>query len=655
MINGINTSGLAAVLAVAISATSCGTSQKLRDIQKTEMKAGLSLPDQNRAAPPEFTLPDTPRDTLRIVDFEGHRTLIMNAVRDVDGEMVATDRLAASYITARFLNVAERNGKVDIEFQVHVPERMMDSKWQLRLEPDMFLPGDSLRLDPVYITGSRYRKAQLRGYEQYRRFLSSIVTDTTLFINKHDLEVFLERNIPKLYALKNDSTFVSDEAFASMYGVTEQEAVRHYTYGFLVRRNKRRIMMKGAMFRKYVKSPIVSEGIRLDTVIRDPDGGFAYNYIQTVNTTPELKKVDICISGEIREQDKQLYTIPRSEPLTFYISSLSSLADNTEKYLKKVISRRVEANTACYIEFRQGKAAIDPELGHNPEEIGRIKNNIRSLIANEEFELDSITIAAFASPEGAVRANDYLSEKRAASAGEYFGKFAAAVRDSVMKDAGAFISLDESRPTGPEIPRIFFNSRSGGENWGMLDALVEQDPLLAQSVKDYYRETAEKHKDLDAREKALTASSSYKYMREHLYPRLRIVKFDFFLHRKGMLRDTIHTTEPDTAYMRGVQCIRDREYKNALKLLRPYSDYNTAVALIALDRNTSAMEILSGLPKNARTDYLKAIVYSRQGDERSAVEHYIHACSQDGSFIHRGRLDPEISELIKKYDLNSDM
>jgi hypothetical protein len=71
----------------------------------------------------------------------------MNAVRDVDGEMVATDRITASYVTARFRNVAERGGKVDLEFQVRVPERMLDSKWQLRLDPDMFLLGDSLRLD----------------------------------------------------------------------------------------------------------------------------------------------------------------------------------------------------------------------------------------------------------------------------------------------------------------------------------------------------------------------------------------------------------------------------------------------------------------------------------------------------------------------------
>ena len=36
---------------------------------------------------------------------------------------------------------------------------MQDGKWQLRFYPDMFILGDSLRLDPVIITGRDYRKA----------------------------------------------------------------------------------------------------------------------------------------------------------------------------------------------------------------------------------------------------------------------------------------------------------------------------------------------------------------------------------------------------------------------------------------------------------------------------------------------------------------
>ena len=82
------------------------------------------------------------------------------------------------------------------------------------------------------------------------------------------------------------------------------------------------------MFERYVKVPIVSEGLRLDTVIVSSSGDFIYEYVQTVNTAPELRKVDVTLSGAIFEEEHDLYSIPSAEPLTFYISSLSSLTQN---------------------------------------------------------------------------------------------------------------------------------------------------------------------------------------------------------------------------------------------------------------------------------------------------------------------------------------
>ena len=643
--------GLCGILILAAAA--CGTHKKIEQIRSVEMQARLALPSDSQKTLREIKIPRKTRDTLQIVDFEGHEMLIMNAIRDEDGEMVATERLDAAVVTARFRNVAERRGRVDLEFQVIVPRDMQDSRWQLRLDPDMYILGDSLRLDPVIITGRDYRKAQLRGYEQYRRFLNSIITDTTRFINLGALEIFIERNIPEVYAFRNDTTYVSDEQFASAYGVTERQAVEHYTWKLWKRWNKRRAGRKNLMYRRFVKAPIVTEGIRLDTVIQNDNGDFIYNYVQTINTRPKLRKVEIVLSGDIREQGKRIYTIPRSEPLTFYISSISGLADGSERYLKKIIERKVEANTACYIEFPQGKACIDPQLGNNPGEIDRIKGNFRELLVNETFDLDSICVEAYASPEGAAKSNEALSERRARTASDYFSHFAAQLTDSLSREAGIVLALgDEVIETLKPAP-ISFNSRSGGENWQMLDVLIESDEHLKDAAKQEYKQLAALYKDPDIREKQLSRSPHYRYLREKIYPRLRVVKFNFFLHRKGMLKDTVHTTELDTVYMRGVQYLRDHDYEEALKRLQPYKDFNTAVAYVALDRNSSAMEILRRLEPDGPVNYLLAILYSREGDEQRAVQCYVHACAQEPSYVHRGNLDPEISALIKKYDLNN--
>ena len=78
----------------------------------------------------------------------------MKAIKDdATGEMVANEVLDAAYVSARFRNVAERHGKVAIQFDIIVPHSMMDSKWQLRFNPDMYILEDSVRLDPVIITG----------------------------------------------------------------------------------------------------------------------------------------------------------------------------------------------------------------------------------------------------------------------------------------------------------------------------------------------------------------------------------------------------------------------------------------------------------------------------------------------------------------------
>ena len=627
----------------------CSSGRKIGALRSGQVSASLSLP-REQSALPEVDTAELQRDTMTVTDLNGREVTIMNAVKDENGEMVATDVLKAATVTARFRNVAERHGKVELCFQVIVPEAMQDSRWQLRFYPMMFLLGDSTALANVVITGKDYRQEQLRGYQHYERFLKSIIDDPDHFIRHHQLEVFIRRNIPQLYRFRRDSSFVSEEEFRSSYGVSGEQAIRHYTRMMSLRWNNRKISRKDLVFKKRVKVPIQTEGLRLDTVIQQPNGDFIYDYVQEVAVRPKLKKVDITLEGEIYEQADPVFRIPRSKPLTFYISSLSTLADGTERYLKRILERRVEANTACYIDFGAAQSDIDPELGNNASEIGRIKQNLRSLVENEVFEMDSITVTASCSPEGDWAYNERLSRRRSEAVSTYFGQFVQHCVDSLRREQGAVFDLDGNVNTARQDIR--FIARSDPENWRMLDELVRIDSLLLPEQKSRYESLRDR--EPDARERLLQEESFYPHLREKLYPRLRTVRFGFFLHRKGMLKDTVHTTVLDTAYMQGVQAIRDRDYERAVTLLRPYKDYNTAVAYCSLDYNASALSILETLPRDDKVNYLLAIVYSRRGDERSAVECYIRSCQQNPSMIHRGNLDPEISQLIRQYGLNQE-
>ena len=630
--------------------TSCASQSKMKALQSGAYRPSLTLAQEEDYIPEIRTEVKAQRDTFIVKDGD-REFIIMKAIKDEDGEMVAHDVLDAAVVTARFRNVAERNGRVDIEFQVIVPQSMQDSKWQLRFRPQMYIMQDTLNLDPVIITGAEYRKAQLRGYQQYEKFLSTIITNPDEFVNWWALELFIERNMPQLYAFKSDSTYVSDEQFASAYGVTEKEAIEHYTDKLARKANNWKISRRDKMYRRYVKVPIVKDGLRLDTVILAYNGDFIYRYVQPIQTRPKLRKVDVVLSGDIYESDRKIYDIPMSEPLTFYISSLSAFVDNREKYLTKIIERRVEENTACYIEFASGSFKVDEKMGHNPEEIARIKDNLKTLMNSEEFVIDSIIVTSSASPEGSKSFNERLSKQRSEGISEYFSDWMNHYQDSLEREQG--FAVDEEGNIiihkRKEVPMM---GRSSGENWRMLDRLVERDTTLTEDQKESYFSLASM-RDIDARERAMQKHPYYRHLREKLYPRLRTVRFDFHLHRKGMVKDTVHTTVLDSTYMNGVQAIRDRDYERALTLLRPYEDYNTAIAFLCMDYNASALQILEKLEKTAQVNYMLAVLYSRRGEEQKAVECYVRSCSQDHTYVHRGNLDPEISVLIRRYGLNA--
>ena len=642
----------AAILLTLVCLAGCGPQRKLERLRRQSLGAQMVIADEKKL--PEIEMGAEPRrDTMVVEDPDGNQVLIMRAVKDENGEMVATDVLQAARVTARFRNVAERSGRVDLNFRIIVPEAMQDRDWQLRFYPDLFIREDSLRLDPILITGESYRKSQLKGYEHYQKFLDSIAADSTHFIDRFQLEMFLRRNLPDIYRYKTDSTSVSDEEFRSHYGITERQALTHYTNQLVVRRNRWKVGRKDQMFRKYVKVPIVTEGLRLDTVIVSPEGDILYDYVQSIHVTPSLRKATVLLSGDIFEEDRRIYRVPRTEPLTFYISSISGLSDDAVRYKTVVTERRVQANTACYIDFEQGRAEIRKETGHNREEMARIEGNLRSLLQNRDFDMDSIVVTASCSPEGSYEHNRKLSMRRSESVSNYFEGFLRHYRDSVRR-SGFHIGLDDTyQEEAPAEIRLL--SRNNPENWTMLDALVREDEKLSEREKEEYERTAAL-REFDLREQRLQKLPSYRHIRENLYPRLRTVRFDFHLHRKGLQKDTIHTTVVDSVYMRGLQAIRDREYEQAVTLLRPYKDYNTAVAFCALDYNASALEVLEPMERTDKVLYLLAILYSRQGDDRKAVESYLKACRLlNPAFVHRGNLDPEIAGLIRRYGLDREL
>jgi len=293
---------------------------------------------------------------------------------------------------------------------------------------------------------------------------------------------------------------------------------------------------------------------------------------------------------------------------------------------------------------------IRADLAENGPEIAKIKKQLGALLQNEQFDLDSVVVSANSSPEGLLRSNARLSESRSKSVTRYFDSFMNRYRDSLQAEKGFSVDLD-GKIHREKIARIPIRSRSTPENWKRLDQIVETDESIPEAFRERYRKYSETA-DLDAREALMRKDPFYAQLKEQYYPKLRTVEFDFHLHRKGMVKDTVETTVVDEVYAEGLQALKDRDYEKAIELLGPYNDYNAAVAYLAMDRNHSALEILKKEKVTPEVNYMMAIIKSRMGDVQGAVESYLAACRADNQYVYRGNLDPEISALIKKYDLN---
>ena len=609
-----------------LAGLSCTPYRKIQRIRSGEVMMGLSVPEDKPAEEDKLVEVDSIRSTL------SDGPIIMNAIRDSEtGEMVATDVISASKVTARFRNVAERAGFVTISFDITVPAGMSDSQWQLKIRPFMRIQEDTLALEPVYITGANYRNGQLRGYERYRAFLASIITDTSDFIRVHQLEIFLQRHFPETYAMKTDSTLIPEPMAENLFGVTQRDALEHYKKHMKWSRNEKKKSRKGKMYRRYVKDPIPMEGIRLDTVLIGSDGDFIYRYVHGFRSRPGLKKVMVYMHGDLYERGVCRAELPFPDELTFYISSLSTLADLATKYKMIVLERRVYDNTKALIDFAVGKADVDTMLGDNASEMRRVRACIEDVVSRDEFALDSLVIVASCSPEGSYASNRRLSKARS---------------ESVLKLIEEYVPQEwKDSLRASELP----------ENWPQLTRLIEHDTLIAATSRKQMLSLIETMTDPDAAERRLSRMPEYRYLRERLYPQLRSVSFNFYLHRVGMQKDTVHTTEIDTVYMAGLQALKDLDYKKAVAILRPYDDYNAALAFMSADYNHSALDVLGRLDDtDPKVCYLMALVLSRMEQHDEAMKYFELCIAYDPYMEYRANLDPEMHVLVqrRKHTLN---
>ena len=396
----------------------------------------------------------------------------------------------------------------------------------------------------------------------------------------------------------------------------------YWQYETYVERFRPDTVGREAAFNRFVKFPY-PEDVRLDSLV-EGRSTVTYYYSQAVKTDETSKKMLVTLQGQVLAVDDSAYRLPPSDTLSYVVSSMLSFVDTVPRYRIKVIDKFVTVEDRNYIQFFVGDTRVVDTLGDNRRQLDKISGLMRQIVEQQEFYVDTITLTAASSPEGAYTFNARLSQGRAAALKRYL-----------------------VRRYGKSIDTIL-TVRWVAEDWQELTNRIRTDREIGN--RDAILELIAWEKNPDRREQAIRQQfpKEYAYIRSVIYPQLRAVNFRYNLRRKGMVKDTIHTTELDTAYARGVQLLQKRKYAKALYILNDYNDRNTVVAHLSLDHNERAMELLATMPKDAVTEYLRAIACSRLGRKAEGREHFLEACRLDGRMEYRGNLDPEIAELLKQ-------
>ena len=396
----------------------------------------------------------------------------------------------------------------------------------------------------------------------------------------------------------------------------------YWQYETYVERFRPDTVGREAAFNRFVKFPY-PEDVRLDSLV-EGRSTVTYYYSQEVKTDETSKKMLVTLQGQVLAVDVSAYRLPPSDTLSYVVSSMLSFVDTVPRYRIKVIDKFVTVEDRNYIQFFVGDTRVVDTLGDNRRQLDKISGLMRQIVEQQEFYVDTITLTAASSPEGAYTFNARLSQGRAAALKRYL-----------------------VRRYGKSIDTIL-TVRWVAEDWQELTNRIRTDREIGN--RDAILELIAWEKNPDRREQAIRQQfpKEYAYIRSVIYPQLRAVNFRYNLRRKGMVKDTIHTTELDTAYARGVELLRKRKYAKALYILNDYNDRNTVVAHLSLDHNERAMELLATMPKDAVTEYLRAIACSRLGRKAEGREHFLEACRLDGRMEYRGNLDPEIAELLKQ-------
>lgn len=359
---------LGGVMAACFMVGGCNTGQRIFIAEQKDI-ANIRQPMQDEKKNGVDTT--ALQKVITYVDHNGVKQTITKAELDsVSGEYITTMQLQEVTVVAKSKTVPERNGKVNIDFIVTIPGKLLQPDWRLVVAPVLSNGGQITRLDSIEIRGhendSYFQRRQLydrRAAERWKNTASALEQRTGLFFSKK--------------SRKNDAL--------------QAELIYN-------RLKKKQDALRG--------------GLRLDTVMTH-NGDFYYYYTQTFPATDMQAKLKVWFNAYITNCGDRVFQLEKGDTLNYFISSMMQFLDRTPRYKRLLVQRRVTESATANILFEKGRSDVLTSLDDNASELLRISDKMQELNASNEFVIDSIVMTAYCSPEGLNAVNASLAHQRA--------------------------------------------------------------------------------------------------------------------------------------------------------------------------------------------------------------------------------------------------
>lgn len=688
---------------------------------------------------------DGPKTISEEVSFTNveDQTLDENEVFASKAERLDTSKvykLSEVVIKVKSHFAPERDGKVNLDFNIVAPVDVLDPNWRLVLTPKV-IDGDSIhRLDTVVLVGEGFKDKQTSDYEAYEDFLSTIVDPSaydSLFVNwksmdkeirkvqrrnyddyrnRYDLlmnyenwkkmnemeflnmEALAMRHKKHMYSkywrkaenqiLKNKDKGKATEGIHEKYdekynkdyvsflknrfslywmdsvtldlnlhaqkdsilrrshvprkyreihekgltlrdiqakAFTKDDSVRIAKHHYLIDEivlNELNMNRKDDIFKEIVEFPYRSDlkGLKIDTLVTAEDD-IIYYYRQPWAVRPGMKNLKIVMESRAEAVDRSVFVFPPSDTLTYFIASLSQLADESLATERKKLHKFLFDKGTAHPSYKSRKSYQFDESA-NRDVFDKLLEAYNTYSSNSEYSVDSIIIQCSVDLQGDWESN----------------------YDQSLRRGNAVSAYLKNKINAPIVVK------PKGEDWSSLvkEIQLRTDLPNAAAILDTLTNAVYPDQTEEGIKKLYPAD--YKIIRDEIYPKLNRVDYFIELCRTDIEQDTVRETYRED-YAEGIRLLKNGEYMPALEILASYGDYNTALCLVCMGYNDKAQNVLGRLSESAKNEYLSAIIFARKKDDKEASKRLINACKLDPDMYNRINLDSEVSELANRVNL----